>query len=332
MVFEVLHKFNGYVERPLSASQIKQIAGRAGRFGLHGEPGGYVTTLYPESLPGLRAALAAPPATLSHAIVDPSESWMEDVAQLLPLHASIQALFEVPAYVSRVRPPFRAALPSRLEEMARFLDTRARGMLLADKLLLRHCPTSWREPGALDVLARITALYREDVRVGLDAVLAAAPLMQTLEIVEARMRTSATSASPGMLLDVQDDDLVSALRVLEDMHKTLVLYLWLGLRHHMAFYEADKAHALKARVETALDWTLRRVSGSRGKDLDRPSDADADVDGNAEQSSLGGVVYRQKRKLVDERDEQLRVGVAAAEAIAQARRSYRRLTEGIRWT
>ncbi|KAI6046718.1 hypothetical protein EDC04DRAFT_2887558 [Pisolithus marmoratus] len=45
IVFES-NNIDGYVGRPLSVPQIKQIAGRAGRYGLHGELDGFVTTLY----------------------------------------------------------------------------------------------------------------------------------------------------------------------------------------------------------------------------------------------------------------------------------------------
>ncbi|KAI6046723.1 P-loop containing nucleoside triphosphate hydrolase protein [Pisolithus marmoratus] len=306
VVFEVLNKFDGYVERALSVSQIKQIAGRAGRYGLHGEPGGFVTTLYPEDLPRLKSALSTPPEALPYAIIDPSESWMEDVAQILHPKSSIQALFEVPSYVSKVQSPFRAALPSKLEDMVKFIDTRARDMLLADKLMLKNCPTSWREAGALDILTQITRLYKREVQVDLDAVLAVAPLMDTLERVEKRMNRGVVPAPR---------ELQSALRTLEDMHKTLVLYLWLGFRNYMAFHQADEAHALKGRVEKALDWCLRQVSGQHN---------DEALDQARQERPAGELEYHQKRRSKETRDAEVRKGVAFAEVVAAARRASTR--------
>jgi hypothetical protein len=57
IVFTTLHKYDGVETRPLSASEIKQIAGRAGRYA-SGHAEGYVNVLNSEDLPLLREALA----------------------------------------------------------------------------------------------------------------------------------------------------------------------------------------------------------------------------------------------------------------------------------
>jgi ATP-dependent RNA helicase SUPV3L1/SUV3 len=57
IVFATLQKFDGEQLRPLTASEVKQIAGRAGRFS-SGRSAGYVSVLQETDLPVLRAALA----------------------------------------------------------------------------------------------------------------------------------------------------------------------------------------------------------------------------------------------------------------------------------
>ncbi|KAF8548464.1 P-loop containing nucleoside triphosphate hydrolase protein [Imleria badia] len=296
VVFETLHKFDGQERRPLSISQIKQIAGRAGRYGLHGQPGGFVTTLYKEDIPTLRRALATPAPPLSSAVLDPPGHWMEDISQVLPLRASTQALLEVPSYVSGIRPPFRAAAQIRLDQLSQFIDTHANDLLLSDKLLFKNCPIQWSDPIALDTLAQILRLYTNTIRVELDAVLSVGPFMDMLKKVERMMPDRAKARA-----------CKDALKHLEGLHKVLVLYLWLSFRNAMAFYEADKAYELKARVERALEWCLRQVS-SHGKSED--TDLTRSVD---------KLDYRHRRKArVGGRDWV--AGVAAAKTVAESSR------------
>lgn len=295
-MFETLHKFDGQERRPLSISQIKQIAGRAGRYGLHGQPGGFVTTLHKEDIPTLRCALATPAPPLSFAVLDPPGHWMEDVSQVLPLRASTQALLEVPSYVSNIRPPFRAAAQIRLDQLSQFIDTHAKDLLLADKLLFKNCPIQWSDPIALDTLAQILRLYTNTIRVDLDAVLSVGPFLDELKKVERMMPDRAKARA-----------CKDALKHLEGLHKVLVLYLWLSFRNAMAFYEADKAFELKARVERVLEWCLRQVS-SHGKF------EDADMTRSADKLD-----YRHRRNArVGGRDWV--AGVAAAKRVAESAR------------
>ena len=55
LVFAAVEKFDGVTTRPLLPSEMRQIAGRAGRYGLHER--GLVTTLERRALPSLRAGL-----------------------------------------------------------------------------------------------------------------------------------------------------------------------------------------------------------------------------------------------------------------------------------
>ncbi|KAH0830158.1 P-loop containing nucleoside triphosphate hydrolase protein [Lanmaoa asiatica] len=244
------------------------------------------TTLHKEDIPTLCRALATSAPPLSFAVLDPPGHWMEDVSQVLPLKASTQALLEVPSYVSGIRPPFRAAAQIRLDQLSQFIDTHAKDLLLSDKLLFKNCPIQWSDPVALDTLAQILRLYTNTIRVELDTVLSVAPFMNVLEKAKAR-------------------GCKDALRDLEGLHKVLVLYLWLSFRNAMAFYEADEAYELKARVERALEWCLRQVS-SHGR---------AEVAGPTR--TVDKLDYRHRRKVrVGGRDWM--AGVAAAKTVAES--------------
>jgi ATP-dependent RNA helicase SUPV3L1/SUV3 len=55
-MFTAVEKYNGVAEVPISDSQMKQIGGRAGRFGTQWDTG-LVTTLYNEHLPIVKQAM-----------------------------------------------------------------------------------------------------------------------------------------------------------------------------------------------------------------------------------------------------------------------------------
>ncbi|KAH7890078.1 P-loop containing nucleoside triphosphate hydrolase protein [Phlebopus sp. FC_14] len=295
VIFEALDKYDGHEQRPLSISQIKQIAGRAGRYGLHGKPGGLVTTLNDDDLPRLRVALATPPDSLPYALLEPSEFWMGDVAQILPPTASTRSLFEVACYVSKVLPPFRAIAHRKLEEISKFLDTRAADLLLSEKLLFRNAPANWREPVLMDALTRITKLFGTALRVDLDDVLSVAPLKATLKDVEVMM-TGEKENDP--------DTCAKALKTLETLHRVLVLYLWLSFRNQMAFHQTQYAYILKGQVERALEWCLRQLSSQ--------ADFNELADFGLRQPAVDGLQYRYTPKSAELRDQSVLTGAAAA--------------------
>ncbi|OAX36001.1 hypothetical protein K503DRAFT_802364 [Rhizopogon vinicolor AM-OR11-026] len=145
IIFETLHKSDGTVERPLSVSQIKQIAGRAGCYGLYGEQGGFVTILHAHELSMLHSAVSRQPDSIMFAGISPA---LENVLQALPPDASHRTLMEVAPYVANVRPPCRAFVPSKVEERSRFVETHLKDMKLYEKLLIGGSPMSWLDGAA----------------------------------------------------------------------------------------------------------------------------------------------------------------------------------------
>ncbi|GFR43340.1 hypothetical protein Agub_g4260, partial [Astrephomene gubernaculifera] len=83
VVFTSLQKYDGRIVRPLEASEVRQIAGRAGRFSST-HPTGYVTTLHPADLPALHRALGEAPQPVSRACLLPSSEHLVAYARLHP--------------------------------------------------------------------------------------------------------------------------------------------------------------------------------------------------------------------------------------------------------
>lgn len=304
IIFEALHKWDGAVERPLSVSQIKQIAGRAGRYGLHGEPGGFVTTLHTNDLPMLHSAVSRQPDPIMFAGISPTLEWVENVLQALPPNTSHRTLMEIAPYVANVRPPCRAFIPPKVEERSRFVETHAKDMKLHEKLLIGGSPMNWQDLNAIEFAARLCHMYNDRIRVGILDALRIGPYLENLERVE-DMKSGARPSAGAF----------NALPVLEGLHKSLVLYLWLSYRLPVAFYQSEEAYALKERTEKALDWCLVNMSTNvRGTQpvsfALRAGSEDED-----------GVEYRRTPAVRSQEESKLELGVKYAKLVNAQRRS-----------
>ena len=80
VIFSTMRKYDGIEERLLRPAEVKQIAGRAGRFNSRYGKGGVVTTLHKEDLPLLRDALETPSEPLKAAALFPAFGQLRTVA------------------------------------------------------------------------------------------------------------------------------------------------------------------------------------------------------------------------------------------------------------
>jgi ATP-dependent RNA helicase SUPV3L1/SUV3 len=83
LVFVALEKFDGVTTRMLTPPEVRQIAGRAGRFGLHEE--GHVTTLDPRAVRFLRLSLERfdPPAADLPIWISPTDDHLRRLAAII---------------------------------------------------------------------------------------------------------------------------------------------------------------------------------------------------------------------------------------------------------
>ncbi len=150
VVFMETEKYNGRVMRPLKPAEVRQIAGRAGRYGMY--EAGYVQAAKNMALIG--DALTCPPEDLNYVYAGFAEI-------LLDIPADIPAIFNTWEKMGRSR-FFR--MMSVEESLARYLylekvmERRGRGTRLADcdkhqVYQLISCPCDARERPVMDLLA-----------------------------------------------------------------------------------------------------------------------------------------------------------------------------------
>ncbi|KAL7419827.1 RNA helicase [Cryptotrichosporon argae] len=276
MIFESLHKFDGKNEVPLALTQVKQIAGRAGRFGQahasassspSSSSGGQVTTLYAADLPRLRELLPLPLPAASRAVLEAPPGALADLAALLPPTTTFAALLEHLAALARL--PARTALASHAHKipLARLVETSRAQLALDEVALFTHAPVNHRDERVAAVFSAVVAAYAGAGLVELEAVLAPTRLLKTLDVAETTL-AALPPLPPHLGIGrpyLAPPVLIASIPALESLHKALVLYIWLSFRLDVAFPDRALALKHKERAERVLEACLERLPGLRQK-------------------------------------------------------------------
>lgn len=260
-----MHKWDGTREVVLSLSQLKQIAGRAGRFGLHGDdsPGGVATTLHEPDLPVLRQALSSIVSTSIKRAVLPSTSENHSaIEQVLSAPAKFRDVFEIINYVSTLSPSYSLRSMPASGEASAFIDRFCSDFSLQEKLMLFLAPVAWRDELSNEAMIRFIRMYREKGSVDLWHGLRDLGVLEVLEDVKQMQEAEEVpNSSP------------QTLAVLEGLYKIVICYIWLSFRSPLAFNLQEEAVRMKHQTEAAIDWCLEGLQ-SRRSHLTRPSSDD----------------------------------------------------------
>ncbi|KAG9035390.1 RNA helicase [Tulasnella sp. JGI-2019a] len=272
IVFASLSKFNGFEELPLSVSQTKQIAGRAGRFGLHhGDGGGEVTTLHNSDLKQLKRDLAARLPSVPAAVIKPSQDMVERLSSLLPPDTSFGDLMKLLKTSMLVRAPYETGVEHK--DVTRSLDLVEKfygDLTASDCMTLIYCPLNMKDPVILIAATNMARAFAVKAEVSLEDLFKNTPLLQALHMVQ---KLQKMSQQGGGWSDVKRrkvaDELAekkhAALRSLESLHKAITSYLWMSYRVPPSFPEQERAMELKLEVESAIEFYLTLVVTSGGK-------------------------------------------------------------------
>ena len=226
VIFSAVAKWDGTATRPLTNPEIRQIAGRAGRFGHQDE--GHVSATDDASLGPIRDALAgAPtaPAADTRFYVRPDLIAIEAAAAEL----GTEALAEVLTHFSRATfydgSPFQPSAMEEALEAARAVDTAH--LPIREAFAFAVCPIDRRDPASTAMLDRW---------------------------VQAR---AAGAPVPALRANVG-----GALEYLERTVKLAAAYLWLARRFPDTFDEAEATRLLRGRANAAIEQTLRETASS----------------------------------------------------------------------
>ncbi|KAI0689836.1 P-loop containing nucleoside triphosphate hydrolase protein [Cytidiella melzeri] len=253
MVFCRTAKWDGTKEVTLSAPQIKQIAGRAGRFGLHGSnsPGGIVTTLHSKALPIVREALATPIIPLRKAKFSPRLDQFTQLISALPVGIPASATYEAFHYIGKQHPKIELDSSRDFEETFQHIDSVCGYLSIADRTRFRLAPIRWRDPTSVEAARCLMRKFASDRIVKVREFAEEAGILEVHKTVRERMQKDDTAQVHGLM------------QKLESSHGTLVSYIWLSYRLPVSFPDREDATLLKEEAEIAMQWCLDKLSTLR---------------------------------------------------------------------
>ncbi|GJN92169.1 hypothetical protein Rhopal_005199-T1 [Rhodotorula paludigena] len=304
IVFESMHKFDGANEIRLPTPQIKQIAGRAGRYGVHqpvspsapdldpASPAekvtvpGEATTLDAVDLPILREAMAQPTVQVTQAsLAAPFESFKALYA-LLPPSTPLSRIFNLSRAITRTKPHYRVTGTQSFGEVGDLI-ARIHPLTFQERYLFGSAPVNLRDARVVEALVEFARAYALGNPILMAQWAADAGVFDVLDRVqEAREAQQAAadaaaqsgggstgapqSPSDGLTRKQAAVFTPTMLQSLESFHRCLTLYLWLSYRLAPIFCDQAAARELRRRVEVAIEGAL---AGVRFERVDRGAGA-----------------------------------------------------------
>jgi ATP-dependent RNA helicase SUPV3L1/SUV3 len=236
VVFSTLRKFDGEGRRELNTQEVKQIGGRAGRYGRFEE--GVVSVLAGGGSPEfIRAMLNAPPAAPEdpRPLVQPDADIVAAVAQEIGSDSLFGVLARIKRAVLRADDPnYRLADLGQAMAVASAIDGVA-GLSLLERWTYALCPVDERDNG-------VARLARWAIEHGAGRPVAP-PSAGRLPAPERAGREELERA--------------------EKTHKRLVAWRWLSLRFPSAYPDRAEAMAETARLDRWIEDVLRQHRKSR---------------------------------------------------------------------
>lgn len=236
VIFCHTHKFDGIAPRLLNATEVRQIAGRAGRFGLYDT--GYVNVLEADEFYHVQHMLNTDDTAELNSL--PIALPFADIAAIAQQRhtkklAEVLSVFAEPSHIRRLNqnPLFHAANLSTQLAQAYLIDAHAPDMAMQDKYIFACAPTS------------LNVNIEKDY------------FIQCIQSVD-HNRVRHLPAAPDWLDSQQADHLESA----ETLSQQISLYAWLTYKFNTIFVDVpDEVNALRARVNAYIAQAIKKHRG-----------------------------------------------------------------------
>lgn len=228
IIFSTMMKFDGFCNRELTVAEIKQIAGRAGRYGSK-FPVGEVTCLNAEDLPLLHSSLKSASPIIERAGLFPTFDLLSLYSRLHGtdfFHPVLERFLEK----AKLSPDYFISDCEDMLKVAAIVDDFPLG--LYDKYLFCISPVDIRDDISVQGLVQFAENY---ARKG---------IVRLKEIF-----------TPGTLQVPKTDN---QLKELESVHKVLELYVWLSFRMDDSFPDREVAASQKSICSMLIEEYLER--------------------------------------------------------------------------
>ncbi|KAK4778386.1 hypothetical protein SAY87_018573 [Trapa incisa] len=229
IIFSTMKKFDGIEMRELIVPEIKQIAGRAGRYGSK-YPVGEVTCIHADDLPLLHSSINAPSPILERAGLFPTFDLFFMYSRLRPGYG-LQHIMEYFVENAKLSDNYFITDCENLLKIAAVLDHLP--LSLHDKYLFCMSPTEMDDEIVSQGLTQFAQNYAERGIVHLREIF-----------------------TPGML---QVPETHTKMKELESIHKVLDLYVWLSYRLEDAFPDRDMAASQREICSMLIEEFLERL-------------------------------------------------------------------------
>ena len=277
IIFSTVKKWNGYKEAVIPLSEIKQIAGRAGRYGMHGPDSvGLATTLIHSDHRIVDSALKSAVPSLQAAVIAADSAVLSKIHRCLPPNTGLGQIYQLLIDLATCEEPFILSEYQKLLDAAAIVDDACPNLSIGTRATLTQTPVPWKIPEAIPMFKDMLVPFAAGMKVDAEAVFEKAGIMLVLEDVsEARQEYLAEQQTPTLETgDMKNErptlsvrEASTRLEALELLHKMACVYLWLSYRYPIAFYQQDRTKEIKLASELGIQFCLEMIQSERAKAL-----------------------------------------------------------------